>query len=472
MKLALFTFITLLLLAPQHIPATSLTIQQAELIALENNNDIKTLRHLLDQAKQGKLESFSKWFPQIALISQGYKTQKPDLFTGTRSVFITQFYLSQALFSTNRYYNLKISSIAVEQIRALLQAIIIDTLFEVRTAYYKVILGQETIETTKKNIDLFTELAEKEERNYKIGTSILLNVNQSQVAVANATKAYYEAIKNWRVSKDRLATTLGYNPGSTNIELAEDEIPVNKIPNIQTKLQRVESLFKPQGDNTLIFTQGFPLTQERAMSLLYSQSEIQYWENTALCYNPTLHAKESDIRIANQEVNKGLGQYLPELELNVNYGGNPSNNREYTSSNFANQEFQWGVGVQLDWLLWDSCAREHKIKSARHERAARKYEYLKGIQVAYADVRKQIFTIEEAVANLVTSESNVKLATQTLDLAKKQLEIGYITIFDYETVINNLIQAINTRNVARFDLIHGYYGLIHAAGADLHQCSR
>lgn len=447
-----------------------LTIQEAEITALENNNDIRTLRHLLDKAKQGKLESFSKWFPQIALVSQGYKTQKPDLFTKTRSVFVTQFYLTQALFSTNRYYNLKISSIAVDQIRSLLHAIIIDVLYEVRTTYYKIILDYETIETAQKNIDLFIELAEKEAKNYQIGTSILLNVNQSQVAVANATKDYYEAIKILKIDKDRLATMLGYDPGSVEIQLSQDEIAVNKIPNISNKLQRVESLFKPLESNTLIFNKGFPSSQENIMNNLYSQSEIQYWEKTALCYNPTLHAKESDIRIANQEVNKGLGLYLPELNLNVNYGGIPSNTTEYTSSNLANQEFQWGVGIQLDWLLWDSCAREHKIKGARHERAARKYEFLKGIQLAFADVRKQIFSIEEAIANYVTSESNVKLATQTLELAKKQLEIGYITIFDYETIINNLIQAINTRNVARYDLIQGYYGLIHAAGADLIYC--
>ncbi|MEM1283570.1 MAG: TolC family protein, partial [Chlamydiota bacterium] len=265
-------------------------------------------------------------------------------------------------------------------------------------------------------------------------------------------------------------TILGYNPGSIDIELSQSEIPLHNIPSIQSKLQLTEELFKPEGEDTRIFAKGFPFTQEQVMHHLYSQSEIRYWEKTALCYNPTLHAKESDIRIANQEVNKGLGQYLPELKLNVNYGGIPSDTTELTSPSFSSQEFQWGIGLQLDWLLWDSCAREHKIKSARHERAARKYEYLKGIQIAYADVRKQIFSIEEAVANFVTSESNVKLAAQTLDLAKKQLDIGYITIFDYETIINNLIQAINTRNVARFDLIYSYYGLIHAAGVDLMVC--
>jgi outer membrane protein TolC len=472
MKTLLITLLTPLVLCCSALSANLLTLQQAEAAALENNHDIQTLRHLLDRAKQGRLEDFSKWFPQIALVSQGYKTEKPDLFTKTRSVFLTQFYLTQALFSTNRYYNLRISALALQQIRALLEAIIIDVLYEARTAYYKIILDQETIETTQKNIELFAELAEKEERRYRIGTSILLNVNQSQVAVANATKAYYEAVKILKIDKDRLSIILGYNPGFTSIELPQEEIPVDQIPSLKNKLSRVESLFKPEGEDTLIFTKGFPATQELVMNHLFSQSEIRCWEKTALCYNPSLQAKEKDIRIANQEVNKDLGEYLPEVQLNVNYGGDPSSSTEFTSSNFNNQNFQWGVGVQLDWLLWDSFGREHKIKGARHERAARKQEYLKGIQVAYADVRKQIFNIEEAIANYVTSESNVKLANQTLELAKKQLEIGYITIFDYETVINNLIQAINIQNDARFELIRGYYGLIHASGADLIYCDK
>lgn len=445
----------------------TLSLQEAERIACEQNNDIMTLRQLLCRARGGRLESFSKWFPEVVLISQGFKTSKKDLFTETHSVFMSQFYVTQALFSTNKYYNVKISSLAVEQLSALLEAMVIDVLYEVRSVYYQIVFDQETIETAKKNIALFTELSEKEESRYEIGTSILLNVNQSQVAVAIATKAYYEAIKNWKIDKDHLATILGFDPGRVNLEVTAKKIPVEEVPKIREKLHYVRGIF---GDKNAIFSPGFPFTQREAMADLFTAQEIGGWEWTALQYSPLLHSKATDVKIASQELCKRKGEYFPSVDLHANYGGTPSETTEFTSSNFTNQRFQWGIGLQVNWLLFDSLGREHRIRMAKRERCAKKYEYLKEVQLAYQAVRRQIFLIEESIANAVTAESNVKLAEQTLELAKNQLEIGYITIFDYETVVNNLIQAMNTKNEARFELIQGYYGLIHASGVDLIGC--
>ena len=92
------------------------------------------------------------------------------------------------------------------------------------------------------------------------------------------------------------------------------------------------------------------------------------------------------------------------------------------------------------------------------------------MQNSYEEVREQIFDITESVANYVTAQGNVALAEQTLDLANKQLEIGYLTVFDYQIVVDGLIQALYIRDRARYDLIKGYYGLIHATGCDLKGC--
>jgi len=445
----------------------ALSLRDAEQIAIENNNDIKTLQQLVAKSRQGRLEAVSKWFPQVALISSGYKTEKVQTFTGTHSAFLSQFNVTQALLSTERYFNLRISTLVVQQLDLLLDSIIIDVLYDIRQAYYKIILDMQEIATAKTNIDLFMDLAIKEQNKYQIGTSILLNVNQSQVRIANATKAYYQAVKELKIDLDYFVQILGYDPGTVEIELSETNIPIMSIPDIASKVKLVDEVFRSQFENGLIFKEGYPYTQEKLMRNLFSPHEIACWENTALCYRPTLRARATGVKIATEQIGSRRGEFLPEVSLELNYGGYPTHMLDNPSSNFLNQKFDWAVGYRVNWLLWDSLGRDHRIKQAMYERCAKQFEYKKGVQVAYTDVRRQMFDIEESVANFVTSESNVKLAEQTLDLAKSSLEIGYISIFDYQIVVDNLIQAMNTRDEARFDLIRGYYGLIHSSGADL-----
>ncbi len=444
-----------------------LTLEQAEQIALCENKNVRTMWQLYEKAKQGRLESISKWMPEVSVVSRGYGTEKRIVGTDTHSAFISQFSLTQAVFSSNRYYNLKISTLEVQHIKYLLDAVIIDVLFEVRTAYYKVILDRQNVETAKYNVELFTSLAERMQSNYEIGTSILLNVNQSKVAIANATAAYYQAIKQLKVDTDRLVTVMGYNAGSVKLDITEEQIPINTIPDIACKVAYVEKIFSEEGIDGPIYQSGFPQNEEKRMQHLFRCDEINWWEQNALYYRPDLRSKYTEVTIADQEVKKEKGTYWPVVGLEANYGGYPTRMLDNPSSSFFNQKLDWAIGFTFDWLLFDSFGREYRVNQARYERNAKKYELGRGVQISYEEVRKQIFSITESVANYVTAAGNVKLAEQTLDLANKQLDIGYITVFDYQIVVNSLIEAIYIRDRARFDLIEGYYGLRHASGIDL-----
>ncbi|MGA8164832.1 MAG: TolC family protein [Waddliaceae bacterium] len=448
----------------------SFTLADAEAVALTNNKDILAMRQLVEKVKQGRLESISKWLPEVNLISRGYKTERVQEDTGTRSSFISQLSLTQALFSPDRYYQVKISNFEVMQLNALFDALIIDVLYDIRTAYYAILLDYENIAVAKRTVDLFSSLAKRMEANYDIGYSILLNVNQSKVAIANATSVYYQSAKQLEVDLDRLATLLGYNSGSIKLQFAEHGIPIFSIPDIAEKVVRVEEIFAKQKKEGEIYQPSFPEREERLMKNLYSQYEIEDWEKKALLYRPDLQARCAEWKIAAEQVKKQKGEYLPSVRLEANYGGYPTRMLDNPSSGFFNQHFNWAVGFCLHWLVYDGCGRTYRINQAKHERQAKCLEYSKGIQSLYEEIRKQIFTIEESVANYVTAEGNVKLAEQTLTLADKQLDIGYITVFDYQIVVNALIQAINIRNRARFDLIRGYYGLRHASGVDLMAC--
>ncbi|MEI8300897.1 MAG: TolC family protein [Chlamydiota bacterium] len=446
-----------------------LTLEQAELITLDRNNQVNSLRELYAKAKEGRLETLSKWLPQVQAMSSLYGLNKLSPVTNSKSAFLTQLSVTQALVASDRYYNVKIADLGVQQLELLLNAAIIDALFQVRTAYYQVILDMEMISAAKEKIELLTSLSKRMEDRYQIGTSILYNVNQSKVAIANATTHYYEMIKRKKIDMDAMASILGFIPGDVEIAFAKVEIPLDEIPEIKDKLNQMQALFNAQtvALNEKIFEKDYPCIEERAMKKLFTKAEIILWEEKALKYQPNLKVSETDVQIAGKEVLKRKGEYLPTLSLNVNYGGDPSTVENLPSSRFNNQTMQWGVGLQFNWLLFDGLGRERRIKQARFEKRSKEFKYRQAVQDTYADVRKQIFDIEESVANYVTADANVRLAEQTVTLANDQLGIGYATIYDYQISVDGFIQAVNNKNKARFDLLKAYYGLRHATGIDL-----
>ncbi|MCH9631245.1 MAG: hypothetical protein S4CHLAM37_12670 [Chlamydiia bacterium] len=446
-----------------------LTLEQAEMIAIENNNQVNGVRELLKKAKEGRLESISKWLPKIDAFSTAFAASKDQFFSNSKSAFLTQLALTQSIFSSEVYYNIKISTLVEEQLRLLLNAAIIDVLYQTRVAYYQVILDMENIHAAEDKIELLAFLSKKMEDRYEIGTSILYNVNQSKVAIANATTDYYESIKQRKVDLDSLATVLGYDPGDVTITFAKVEIPVQDIPELKEKLEKLQPVLN---ENTMnlgkrIFKEEYPESEQRVMQKLYSRYEIKSYEDRALKYQPTLKVYENQVNIAKKEVSKSLGEYIPKVGFSFNFGGAPTNLIELPSSKFTNQTFQWGAGVTLNWLVFDSFGRERRVRQARYQKNAKYYKYRKQTQDTFASVRKSVFEIEESASNFLTATSNVKLAEQTIKLANDQLEVGYGTIFDYQITVDGLIQAVNTKNKSRYDLLKAYYSLIHATGEDL-----
>lgn len=451
------------------IKLNSLTLEQAEMIAVENNNQVNEVRELLKKAKEGKLESLSKWMPKIEAMYMMARSEKKQFFSNSPSTFFTQLALTQSIFSSDIYYDIKIADLVVEQLRLLLNAAVIDILYQVRVSYYQVILDHENIHAALDKVELLQSLSKRMQDRYDIGTSILYNVNQSKVAIANATSTYYDSIKQLKVDLDKLANVLGYDPGDVEIEVAKLEIPVNEIPEIKEKLEKLEPLLNEHTANldTYIFAKGYPESEQRAMQRLFSRYEIKSFEEKALKFQPNLKAYENEVAIAKQEVAKQIGEYMPNMTFNFNYGGNPSGLIPMPTSRFTNQEMQWGVGVSLNWLVFDSLGRERRVRKARFEKSSKEFRYKKGVQDAFSGVRKSIFEMEESAASFLTAASNVKLATQTVKLADDQLDIGYSTIFDYQITVDGLIQAVNTKNKAKYDLIKSYYSLVHATGEDL-----
>jgi outer membrane protein len=446
-----------------------LSLFQAEELALSNNQQVQEVESLVEKARFGHLVSISDWLPKLELISQAFQTQHDQIGgSNNKSTFLTQFLLTQTLFSATKYYNLQITNLLYKELEWVKQGILNDVLYDIRSAYYKIILDKNQIETAATHVEVLKALALQMEMRLGIGTATTFDVNQLQVAVSNALSIYYKALKTLKVDLDIFTKLLGYDPGSIKVEIQEESIPLESILFLREKLSQQQEVFlKTPIASGLIFPSSNPERQIEWINQLFSYEEIKGWEEVAIKFRPDLLQAESQWKIALKQVSKARGEYLPKVEFQANYGGMPTPFDEYPRSSFSNQDFEWGVGVTLKWNLFDSFKRERKISANKAEAQAEKSNLNAQVQEALKEVRDQIFSIENAIATNVSSQSTVKLARQALAQAEEKLEIGYISIFDYQIAVNNYIEAMNIYFNSQFELIDSYYLLRHATGIDV-----
>ncbi len=446
----MFKWICLCLLAASCLFSKEIkTLQTSEeslKIALCHNKTVLLTKELLRKASYGVLESYTKWLPQLEAQSAVYQTQIPQTpILNAKTGFLSQLSLSQAVLSTDRYYGVILQKLYKEELNIIYAALINDITFRVKSAYYKVVLDQQKIVTTTERVRLLTDLHKEMQSRYAIGETIIYNVNQSKVALVNATASYYEAVRDLKTDKDQLAYLMGFDPACIEVKI---EGASERIPCLESKM----ALAEDPGLNQTFF----------------SEKEILYYENLSNKERPEIFKAYNSYKIAVEEVRKKKGTYFPSIDLYLNYGGDPAPWTFNASDSFTNQSMTWGAGLQLNWLLFDSFGRELSVWQLQAEAKAQNLRYQDTLQKVHQEVRHQIWNIEESLTQYVYARSNVLLAEEMVQQAHDQFQVGYINIFDYEISINELAEARLIRDKASYNLLVSYYGLLQATGSLKH----
>lgn len=442
--------------------AYSLSLMEVEELALTNNPQVRAAEELVERAKQGRSEAFSKWLPKLSVLSQAFRTQKPLTFLGLHqpSAFFTQISLTQAIIASDLYRDLKIASLLVQQFDRMLDAAKNDILLQARILYYAIALDHKLVATAKEHINLLYNLTERMQGKYNIGEAISYNVNQARVAMANVTDAYYEAQKRLRAHQDELTQVLGFDPIEAPFVFDQEEIDVMQVPDLATKIEASEALFQENN----ILKEAFILHEKELMDRIFSKEELDRWTTAADESRPDIQLSKTYMKIARQSVKKQYGEYVPSLSILGGYGGGSTPYLDQPSTRLNNEAFKWAFGLSLNWMIFDGAGRESRIKRAKAEERSVRFDAKKTIQAAHTDVRTQIYTMEKALAKFLTSSANLKLAEQTLQQAFSQLDIGYTTIYDYLVSVDGLIRARTSFDEGKFELLASHYALLHACG--------
>jgi outer membrane protein len=306
------------------------------------------------------------------------------------------------------------------------QTQVADTLLAVRLAYYDVLLAEQQIIVNEASVNLLEKELDDQQRRFAAGTVPHFNVLRAEVAVANARPPLILARNQYRIAKNLLANTLGYNLPRAVLE----DIPLN-------------------------LADGFDVPEWH----IQLPDAIQQ----ALEQRPELKGLREDVTLQDLNVVSARSGYKPTVQVFAGYGWQ---NYMFTYD-LSQQVNGWSAGGQMSWNLFDGALTIGKVRQAKalydkskNELADRSRQVELNVRTAYSDFLE--------AREVLDSQTKVQeQAVESLREAKARFDAGTGTQLDVLDAETSLTQARTTQVQALHDYAAARARLERAIGAEL-----
>ncbi len=296
--------------------------------------------------------------------------------------------------------------------QALLQyeAVVADTLLDVRVAYYDILLAAQQIIVQEASVNLLRKELEDATRRFEAGTVPRFNVLRAEVEVANARPKLIRAKNAHRIAKNNLANLLGYHV-PTNVW---EEIPLQLTAKLEAEPYEID----------------LPAAVAQALER-----------------RPELGVLRKAERLRKEEILMAKGGYKPSLELFAGYGARNTSFRD----DFLQDVAGFNAGIQLNWDIFDGNLTKGKIQQAEalHERAV--VDLDDTTRRVELEVRTAYSNFIEAQEVLESQKKVQEQAEEALRLASSRAEAGTGTQLDVLNAQTSLTEARTTQSVALHD---------------------
>lgn len=283
-------------------------------------------------------------------------------------------------------------------------------LLNVAQAFYLAAAADEVVVSRQSNIEVSRATLENAKTRFAAGTVTKVDVDRAELALVRAEQAEREALYGKQQAYRALAT-----------------------------LMQVDGAF-------VVRAPGVPATAAADQTL-----------DTALKLRPEFRALELSAESADAQSRAYGWKWSPQLSAFGkahlgNYAG------------FTGDKYDWAVGLQLDWTLFDGGVRDaqrHLAAAQATEAQARAQVLSDAIRDDLENGRRFLETKREALA---TATRAVALAQETVDLVRSQYEAGTVTEVDLLQAQDNLVAAREALAQSRFDVAVADVTLRRAAG--------
>jgi len=394
--------------------AESLTLEEAIRVALANNREILVAKEKIEEAKQRIKEAKAGYFPTINLGSTYTHLNEAPSETGKADNYLSEFSINQPLYTSGRLsYANKQVDLGYQKAQEDLKNTQSKITFEVKKAFYAVLLAQENVEVTEKALDQAKRHLDVVEDFFKVGVVSRFDLLRTRVEAANLKPDLIQARNNLRLSQESLANLLSFPSASLEME-GELSFEPRRI----TLEETIDKALKERSDLKSLKLQKE--TSEVALQL----AEVQNKPNLALVGNYQYQNPSGGEDEWGEEWNLNLVLSIPLFDGWVNRARVAQRRSQVKQINLSLEQLEAGIDLEIKKAFWDLEASEERI---------------------YAQ-KKNIEQAEEALSIAeVRYKSGAITNLEVLDaqLALTKVRLGYLqALYDHNVAMAELEKAM------------------------------
>ena len=440
---------------------TVLTLEEAIRIALSENIAIRVADKDIERAEYARKGSYASLFPQVdgsgsysrtikkqvmymdfdmgAMMGGGGKEEESGAETkaggggaskgggievGRWNTFSTGIQASMPLVNAQLWKSIKISGQDVELAVERARSSRLETVTQVKQAFYGVLLAKEAFKVYKEVYENALDNFQQTEKKYNVDKASELEYQRAKSTVQNAIPNVYDAENSVVLGLWQLKAVMG-------IDLDEDIDVAGSLMDYSL------TMFRDIHEND-------DVTLERNSSLRQLAIQAEELANTIK-----------------------MQQYasLPSLALTFSYSINAMTN------DFVFKEFNWSpysaAGLSLSIPIFAGGRRSNAVKQARnqHEQLVLQTENTeRQLRVA---IRQYLNQMETAMKNFDAAGAGVETARKAYDIAAKSYNLGRSTITELNDAQLALTQAQLAQSQAVYNFIVAKANLEQTLGNDI-----
>jgi len=276
-----------------------------------------------------------------------------------------------------------------------------DVAYQVVVAYYNLITAQEKLAAVRQILNTAQTTQSAAQAQLENGRATLPDVLNAKAAAAQAGYDLESSIGDEALARVRLREALGVEPS--------DEITVER-----------------------------PVSSPDASAV---PNSVQSLVEAAMKDRPDLQSLAEKLRAANEDIKTARSSYRPKLVAQSTAASQsmwPSTNPQALGST---NQFVWGVGVNLQWELFDGGARKNEVLISQSRQRQAAEELREKRDEVTRETWSAFIQFRTAARQREAAQSLLAAATTSYDASLDAYRYGVKNLIDLVTAESQLAQA-------------------------------
>lgn len=289
--------------------------------------------------------------------------------------------IKQKIYSPQVFEAIKASKSFAKTSEVQIEIVKAETVSEVKKAYYFLLLAKKLIKINEESISQLQRNVEDVKKRLKVGIITDYDLLRAEVQLANAMPALTKAKYDYEIAKTSLKLVMGIEP-SSSIKI----------------------------DGKLIYLPLKITFQDAIDNAINERAEIDQ-------INYTIETYERYSNVAKKEAHPTLT-----MHGDISYANN-----ELSSGGKTNWNYQWNVGITLDYKLFDGGSRKSKIVGSLSDLTNARINKDQIISNIHVEVKTAFSVLMETNELIISQEKGIEKAKRAFEIAKVRNKNGLMT---------------------------------------------